>query len=256
MRDCNACYTNTTTNDLYLCEACLQQMRAQLTRLPSILHDLAIETRRQARKTPGNNIHHTTPEQPLPYQPEAADCTRNLTRIRETITALAETIPAQTQKLATLPTAPQTATQLTHEIRRATRICDTPPEAIHYGQCGQCELAITAPKTRTEYRCACGATYDLRLLAEYRDWRAHDPNHVLTLAEIAILTGINPATLRTWRHRKRLTPTTTWKDKTLYRLGDAIALTGIDPKWAEYSSGTNWETFLKTRGSTVDKPTR
>lgn len=247
-------------DDRSLCPACVDQLGADLQRIPALTIDLDLTLTKQRRYgTNGNGD-----DMPLPFNPTAATAIRQLhaalaqavadTRRHHvastdyanrgpgvTTTTMATWLTWRLDGIATQPWATDTAATIHRAVTHGLRVIDRPPDLAYAGPCDECGADLYAPTGRGTVTCrACGLTWDL---AERRTWLLGlVEDRLATATEIArALTGLgNTVTAERiwqWKHRDRITPRTHDRaGRPLYRVGDVLDLLLAEPEHPQQRS--------------------
>lgn len=234
---CQVC-TQPTRDALYVCDDCLDTLHGQLHGLPDLERELDVEITRQSVKTSGG----ASAEEPLAFnlaasqaldaiRLELATACRALALTPDqlpagTVGAMSEWLIRYEQSIPLRPEGPDILRGIGQTHRRAMAVIDSPPERIYVGKC-HCDTDMYAQRDAEVHVCRnpeCRLEWSISELVDYRNQLARD--HLMPLADIALLVGIPKGTLKRWAYHERRMHRmgTDLNGQALYRYGDALAL--------------------------------
>lgn len=243
MSTCLACRKIPVT-DTFTCGPCGDEYHGLLPRIPDLAADLDIEVTRQARKGGGGGGGRTRSfERPLEFNQAASDALAQLRVVlvstcltlalgqrlpADTIDAMVEWLITNEAAVPLRPEAGDIITGLAAAVARGSKVIDNPPEKVMIGQC-DCGTDMLAPRDAAVYRCTnpqCRAEWDVPAVLAWRDELAQD--HLLPLADIAVVAGIPKGTLKSWVKRGRLVHHGADRDGVrLYRYGAVVEMRAV-----------------------------
>lgn len=235
---CSACGAVPVT-ETFACDSCFDEYHGLLPRVPGLATDLDVEITRQARKGgQGGGGRTRSFERPLEFNQAASDALAQLRAVlvstcltlalgqrlpEDTIDAMAEWLIANEGAVPLRPEAGDMITGLAAAVARGQVVIDNPPERVMIGQC-DCGTDMLAPCDAQVHRCTnpqCGTEWDVPAVLAWRDELAQD--HLLPLADIAVIAGIPKGTLKSWVKRGRLVHHGADRDGVrLYRYGAVV----------------------------------
>lgn len=210
--------------DAYVCPTCVESWEVQLGNMTSLVEDLEIAMRKQARFGDQTGIRSVEP--PLPFDMRAAyhlsilraELAGQVSLIASiyglktpapNIVAMSRWLLCQAGRVATvvraapLEGAPDNGADLVSGLdaayRNAVRAIDTPVRAKYVCVCSTCGLSVWSPGAVA--KCACGRVYDVDAEHEARMEAARD--YLVTISEAATLAKVPFSTVQFWADPKR-----------------------------------------------------
>lgn len=240
---CQVC-TQPTRDAAFVCDDCLDTLHGQLHGLPDLERELDVEITRRSVKTNFLRLvrnGRASAEESVVFNLAASQTLDALrTELTTACRALAlddATLPADTigamadwliryeQSIPLRPCGPDIVRGIGRVHRRAMAVIDTPPERIYVGKC-HCDTDMYAQRDAEVHVCRnpeCRLEWSIAELVDYRNQLARD--HLMPLAEIALLANIPMGTLKAWIHRSRMHRAgVDLNGQALFRYGDALAL--------------------------------
>ena len=237
-RYCLACHDNPVT-DTFTCSDCAAWYHYHLVHLPDLARDLDIEITRQGRKggSGGDGGRSRNFDRPLEFNQAASDALGQLRVVlvstcltlalgqrlpADTIDAMVEWLIVNEGAVQLRPEAGDMMNGLDAAFKHGRRVIDNPPERVYLGNCG-CGAELRADRGVGHVQCqGCGSTWMTQDVVDHRNQVARD--QLLTIPEIAVLSGVPRGTLHSWAKRSgRLAQSGTDREQQeLYRYGDVL----------------------------------